>query len=182
MRTRNEVVERGAVIRSRKGKKAYVDRKVGECFRSKAHGQCSKGDSRSFSHDRLAQGDLYGGQRRQGRSSSPPPNSKAKTDEGEKNPEKTLGNRERSSSDRRSEIPCSYKNCKKTLHVNFGILPCLKTTSLRLDANMDVHVSSDMLRLRRSPARSQRKVVRKDQLHCCWNLHSWFVYLTILVR
>ena len=29
---------------------------------------------------------------------------------------------------------------------------------------MEEHVSSDMLRLRKSPERSQRKVVRKDQL------------------
>ena len=49
-------------------------------------------------------------------------------------------------------------------HVNFGILPCVKSTSLGLDANLEEHVSSDMLRQMRSPARSQRKVVRKDQL------------------
>ena len=49
-------------------------------------------------------------------------------------------------------------------HVAIGILPCVKTTGLRPDANMEEHVSSDMLRLRRSPARSQRKVVRKDPL------------------
>ena len=36
-----------------------------------------KGGSCSFSHDRLVQGDLYGGHRRKGRSSSPAPNSKA---------------------------------------------------------------------------------------------------------
>ena len=49
--------------------------------------------------------------------------------------------------------------------VVFGILPCVKTRSLRPDANLEEHVSSDTLRLRKSPARSQRKVVRKDQLH-----------------
>ena len=64
----NEVVERGSVTKSQKGKKACVERKVGECFQGKAHGQCSKGDSCSFSHDRLAQGDLCSGQRRKGRS------------------------------------------------------------------------------------------------------------------
>ena len=58
MRTRNfgvrsEVAERGSVTKSHEGKKAYVMRKVGECFHQKAHGQCSKGDSCSFSHDRL---------------------------------------------------------------------------------------------------------------------------------
>ena len=32
-------VERGAVTKSQKGKKAFVERKVGECFQWKAHGQ-----------------------------------------------------------------------------------------------------------------------------------------------
>ena len=53
----------------------------------------------------------------------------------------------------------------KTGHVDFGILPCVQTTRLRPDAYMKEHVSSDMLRLTRSPAKSQRKVVRKDHLH-----------------
>ena len=45
MMVRNEVVERGSVTNSQKGKKAYVERKVRVCFQWKAHGQCSKGDS-----------------------------------------------------------------------------------------------------------------------------------------
>ena len=80
-RVRSEVVERGSVTKSQKGKKAHVERKVRECVEWKAHGQCSKGDSCSFSHDKQIQRDLRGGQRREGRSSSPAPNSKAKTDE-----------------------------------------------------------------------------------------------------
>ena len=36
----------------------HVERQVGECFQWKAHGQCSKGDSCSVSHDKLVQGDL----------------------------------------------------------------------------------------------------------------------------
>ena len=57
-RVRNEVVERGSVTTSQKGKKAIAERKVGDCFRWKAQGQCSKGDSCSFRHDRQAQGYL----------------------------------------------------------------------------------------------------------------------------
>ena len=49
-------------------------------------------------------------------------------------------------------------------HVNFGILPCVKTTSLKLDAHLAQNAFSDMLRFRRRPSSSQRKVVRKDQL------------------
>ena len=37
-RVRSDVVERGSVTKSQKGKKAYVERKVGECFQWKAHG------------------------------------------------------------------------------------------------------------------------------------------------
>ena len=78
-RVRNEIVERGAVTKSQKGKKAYVERKVGECYQWKANGQCSKEDSCTFRHD-LASGNSGGAQRREGRSSSPAPNSKANTD------------------------------------------------------------------------------------------------------
>ena len=77
-RVRNEVVERGSVTRSKKGKKGCVKRKLGKCFQWKAHGQCPEGDSCSFSHDELAQGDLRNGQRHKRRSSSPAPNWKAK--------------------------------------------------------------------------------------------------------
>ena len=69
-----------------------------------------KGDSCRFSNDRPAQGDLCSGQRRKGRSSSPAPNSKAKTDDGENSPQKT--GREESSSDQRSKFPCRYKIAK----------------------------------------------------------------------
>ena len=44
-------MERGAVTKSQKGKKAYVEGKVGECFQWKSNAQCSKGDSCSFSHE-----------------------------------------------------------------------------------------------------------------------------------
>ena len=83
MRNRNsrvgsDVVERGSVTKSPKGTKANVGRKIRECFQWKAHGQCSKGDSCSFSHDPLASGNKGKGQRRKGRSSSPASHSKAK--------------------------------------------------------------------------------------------------------
>ena len=70
-RIRNEVVERGSVAESPKGNKACGEMKVRECFQWKAHGQCSTGDSCSFSHDPLASGKKGEGQRRKVRSSSP---------------------------------------------------------------------------------------------------------------
>ena len=49
-------------------------------------------------------------------------------------------------------------------HVICGTLPCVKMTSLRQAAHLATNAFSDMLRRRRSPTRSQRNVVRKDQL------------------
>ena len=159
MRTRNEVVERGSFTKSQKGKKACVERIVGECFHWKAHAECSTLDSCRFSHDQLAQGDSCSGQRRKGRSSFPAPNSKAKTDgEGEtssKNIRQQGGTLFTTGAKFHADI-----KIVKTRHVNFGILPCVKTTSLRPDAYMEENVASDMLRLRRCPAISQRKMVR----------------------
>ena len=45
LRVRSEIVERGVVTKSQKGNKAYVERKEAECYRWKANGQCSRGDS-----------------------------------------------------------------------------------------------------------------------------------------
>ena len=98
MRTRNFRVRK--VTKGQKGMKACVERKVGECF---------QWDSCSFSHE-PASGNRGGGQRRKGQSSSPAPNSKAKTDgEGEK-PSKDSGNRDEISSFKKSKIPCRYTN------------------------------------------------------------------------
>ena len=44
------------------------------------------------------------------------------------------------------------------LHVVIGILPYVKTTSLRVDASMATSANFDKMRQMRSPARSQRKV------------------------
>ena len=58
-RDRNDVVERRSVTKSHSGNEAYVERKVGECFQWEAHGQCSKGDSCSFSQDTQAPGNNF---------------------------------------------------------------------------------------------------------------------------
>ena len=70
-RVRNEVVERRSESKSQNGRKASVERTVGECCQWKANGQCSKGDSCSFSHDKIASGSSGSGQTRKGRWSSP---------------------------------------------------------------------------------------------------------------
>ena len=102
-------MERGSVTTSQKGKKACVERKVGECFQWKAHGQCSEGDSCSFSHDIQASGNSSKGQRRRGRSSSLASHSKAKQTDGEgQKSSQGSGSTQENSSDK-SEIPCRFK-------------------------------------------------------------------------
>ena len=116
-----------------KGKKAYIERKAGECFQWKAHGQCSKGDSCSFSHDTVGCGNSGDGQRRKGQSSSPASDSMAKQTGGaEHKSSQGSGNREESSSDTGREIPCRFKICKKPRHASLGILPCVRITSLKM--------------------------------------------------
>ena len=70
----------------------------------------------------------------------------------------------------------------KTRHVIIGILACVKITSLRQDEYMAKDASLDMLRRRRSPAKSQRRVVRKDQLPYWGSFCNWVVCLKILIR
>ena len=90
------------------------------------------------------------GQRRKGQWSSPAPNSKAKT-YGE------AGNRNESSDKKKSDsVPIQFFFSKN---------PCIKITGLNLDAHVATNADFDTWRQRESPVESQRKVVRKDQLH-----------------
>ena len=73
-------------------------------------------------------------------------------------------------------------NSFKNRHVNFGIFPCVWITGLNPDAHMATNADFDMSRQRKRPAKSQRKVVRKDQLHHWRSLHNLVVYLKILIR
>ena len=79
-----------------------MERKVGECYQWKAIGQCSKGDSCSFSHD-PASGNRRD-QRRAGQSSSPAPKAQAQTDG--KIPSKISGRSGESPCGTRGKIPC----------------------------------------------------------------------------
>ena len=104
-------VERRSVIKSQKAKKACVERKVGECFQW-AHGQCSKGDSCSFSHDIQAYGNSGKSQTRKGRSSSLASHSKVKQTDGEgQKSSQGSGSKQENSFDK-SELPCRFKFCK----------------------------------------------------------------------
>ena len=78
-RARNEIVERGAVIKRPKGRKAVVERNVAECYQWKAIGQCSRGDSCSFSYEQASRNGR--GQIQEEQTFSPSPKARAQTDE-----------------------------------------------------------------------------------------------------
>ena len=77
----------------------------------------------------------------------------------------------------RAEI--SFEESVRTRHVVIGTLPRVSTASRNLGANLVNNAIFDMLRRRKSPARSRTKVVRKDQLPCFWSLYNWVVSLGI---
>ena len=54
----------------------------------------------------------------------------------------------------------------KIRHEIVGILPCVIITKLNLDADIAKTDNSEMMMVRRRPARSRRKEVLKDQLLC----------------
>ena len=66
----------------------------------------------------------------------------------------------------RGQIPCRHSLAKSARIRSCKIWhpPYVKTSSLGLDAHFEEHVSSDMLRRMRSPAKSRIKVVWKVQL------------------
>ena len=157
-RAQNKIVARGAVNKSRKGRKVSAMRKVGECYQWKAIGQCSKGDSCSFSHA-PASGNRRD-QRQEGQSSSPAP--KAKAPSNKKIPSKSSGRRGREPfwnkrKDSVQKFPLGES--VRIRDVIFGTLPCVSITSLDQDAHIATNADSDTLRLMGSPARSRRKVV-----------------------
>ena len=147
--------------------------KVGECFQRKAQGQCSKGDSCSFSHDfLLASGKRGCGQRRNGRSSSPASLSKSKQTDGEK------GDKE-GNSHKRSQILCRYKKCYYP-SCKFWHLPvCLVYKSEKKVVFVAIPTC---WRIREAKEEVEKKVVRKDQLLYWRSLHKWVVHLKILIR
>ena len=125
-----DVVERGSVFKSQNGKKAYVERKEGECFSVEGTWTMFQRDPCSFSHDTMVSGNSGPGQRRKGRSSFLASNSEAKTDEGGEKSSKTSGNIKESS--KKSEIPCRFRICKNP-SCAFWHLPCVRITSLKKD-------------------------------------------------
>ena len=175
----NEIVERVATSRSEKGKKANVERKVGECFQWKAIGQCSERDSCSFRHDQTSGDRCVDYKGRQ--DNRPLPHQVRRHRPTVRHPQRVRAAEEKAlwkEGDSHADIE---KNVR-IRHVIVGTLPCVKITGLKQDAKKAQIAISDIMRRRRSPARSRRKEVRKDQLLCWRRQFSWVVYLKIPIR
>ena len=106
LKARNSMIHGRVVTQSRKGNKANVERKVGDCWQWWATGQCSKGYSCGFHHGVRASGkgsELH----KKERTSSPAPNSKT-TLEGKG---KSSDKKDEKSVDKKNKIPCQWGNC-----------------------------------------------------------------------
>ena len=157
------MIDRGAVTKSHKGKKAY-ERKVRDCYHWKATGQCSK---ETHAVSVMVKSSLE-------------PVAKIR-DEKDIRPlphvirRQSLTERENAQKHRATEMKAlQIKGARFHVdgeivpirHLVIGILPYVRTAELRLDAHMVTNAIFDMTRRMRSPATSQRKGVRKDQLFC----------------
>ena len=182
MRTRsfrvwNEVIDRRAVTKSHKGKKAYVERKVGDCYHWKATGQCSKETHQSWSNRHWNQWRRSGTKRTIVLSRT---KFEGKPD-GKGTTSKTMGNRDEGSSDKRSKIPCRWRNCTNP-SCGCWHPPVCQNCKTEIGCNYEYKSIFDTLSLKRGSVRSRRKGVRKDQLLYCRNLYDCIVYLRILIQ
>ena len=105
-RVRHEFVERGAVTKSQKRKKANVDRMVGECFQWKPKGQCSKRDS---CREPLAT--VAGFTDEKDNRPLPDQFRRPRLTAREQNRQESQATEMKALQTRRSKIPCRYKNC-----------------------------------------------------------------------
>ena len=140
---------------------AYVECKW-ECFQWKAHGQCSKGDSWSFSHDIQASGNSGKSQRPKGRSSSLASHPKAKQTDGEE-PQYSLGSGSKQENLlTKSGIPCRFKFSQNPSCKFWHPPMCRKDTFQNICSKNTI---SDMLRQNESQTRRQTKVVRRTSCY-----------------
>ena len=153
----NERIETGVFLKSHKGKNLSVERRSEECYQWKTNGQCSRGDSSSFSH-----GSDCG---RRTRSSSRAPK-KLRHRLTEESPRKAWAPQEK------VPLEGNVKNCAKNTpkelvrirRVIVGILPHVRITYLNRDANLANYVHLDTLRLTDGPVKSRRKVTEKGSV------------------
>ena len=155
-RVRNEVVESGSVTKSQKGKKAKFERKVGECF-SGRHMHNVQKETHVFS----VMTDLYKEtctvvKDEEDDRLLPHQIRRPRLTKGEKILKHSRQQRGKLFR-RRSEIPCRYRTFSKIRHVVSGIFPCVKTTSLRLDAHLPTNAIFDMYEAEEEPSQKSNK-------------------------
>ena len=139
--------ERGAVTKSCKGKKPFVERKVGECFQWKANGSvCQSRLDNVLKETHVVTDVRIIGQK--GQSSSPAPNAKLQNDG--KIPSKSSSSRGASPA-KRGRFRADIGESVRTRHVVIGTLPCVIITSLKQDA------MSGMSRRRRKRSKKSKK-------------------------
>ena len=108
LKAQNEVIHGGILKRSRRGNRANIERKVGDCWQWQATGHGFKGDSCGFNHGIKTSGNGSVIQKQE-RSSSPAPNSKATWDG--KGKSTSSDKKNEGSVDKRNKIPCQWRNC-----------------------------------------------------------------------
>ena len=171
-KARNEMNDRGAVTRSRRGNKVDVERKVGDHLQWRATGQ-SEGNSCVFKHGEEASGNGSMPRKQKERFFSPAPNSKAIKDGIGKSKYKPLTRGARSNVNGNTKNPSCSSRHPPT---------CRNYNSNTGCSCMVIIVVSGIKLWRANLTRSRRKEVRKDQLVCRKNWHKWIAYLSILIR
>ena len=92
---KNGNYERNAVVKNQ-GTKQREQRTLGDCWKWKANGQCSRGDNCSFRHD----------MNKRAKSTQPNPSPRSSTQQNVKNPSRIRSPRGRSPSGRMYRLPC----------------------------------------------------------------------------
>ena len=95
--------------------------------------------------------------------------------------EKSLATKRKSTSDKRSGIPCRYRVVTKNRHVNLGILPCVKTASQKKGC---LHGKRCFFRHVKAVEKSSKRQMKGGAKASAVirSLHSWVEYLWILIR
>ena len=147
-------MDRGVVTKSQKGRKVSVERKVGECCQWKAIGQCSKGDSCSFSHDQAS------GSKRDQRQEGQPPSLAPRPKVQAAEDGSLLEQDERFRGRKFLRGQCAYTSC------NYGTLSCVSITSLNQDAHVTKECRFRHVEVDGQPSRKSKTNDVKDQLLC----------------
>ena len=181
-RVRNDVVERGSV--SRKGKKAYVEMKVGEWRVFSVDRTWTMFQRRLLQFQSWSKSPWKQWQKSEtkGRSSSPASHSKAKQTDGEGQKSSVSSNKQESSLEKEWK---KFHACSKSAKIPSCKLwhppVCLNYMSEKRCVHGDKchvrHVEAE-----RMPGKKSMKMVQTDHLLCWKSLYNWVVYLKLLIR